>query len=192
MAYCVDVPNIAARMNDAVIELELRLFTPCSFELFHGTGLIIRVNALKECLESRQPAVRVKTQHSVTFLGPVPDLSRSGSPCPTACVAEPLRFRSIPLAPPQRFFRLLCRGDVHRGPDKFYEVARLVQDRMADRVKVLDRSVRKNNAIVHLNLDLLEFGSCKKVPTALRVLRTDPTKEEFRVRCVIIRLDTVY
>src|SRR5260370_33426547 len=92
---------------------------------------------------------------------------------------------------PQCFFRLLWCGDVHRGPDKFYEVARLVQDRMADSVEVLDRSVRKNNAVVHLKLGFLDFGSFKKVHNALPVLRMEPTKEEFRVRCLIIRLDDV-
>src|ERR1700688_4659003 len=123
MAYCTDVPDSATRMNDSVIELELPLFTTCAFELFHGPGLIIGVNALKECFESRLSTMRVKAQHAVAFLGPVPDLSHSGSPCPTACVAEPLRFRQITLAPPQGFFRLLCCGDVNRGPDKFCEVA---------------------------------------------------------------------
>jgi hypothetical protein len=63
---------------------------------------------------------------------------------------------------------------------------------MADRVEVLDRSVRMNNAGVHLKLGFLDFGSFKKVHNALSVLRMEPTKEEFRVRCVIIRLDVVY
>src|SRR5258708_20638638 len=63
---------------------------------------------------------------------------------------------------------------------------------MADRVEVLDRSLRKNNAVVPLKLGFLEFGSFKKVHNALPVLRMELTKEEFRVRCVIIRLDVVY
>src|ERR1700694_1371834 len=45
MAYCVDVPDLAAGMNDSVIELELSLFTACSFDLFQPT-LIIRMDAL--------------------------------------------------------------------------------------------------------------------------------------------------
>src|ERR1700758_2762409 len=36
-------------------------------------------------------------------------------PGPTPCVREPLRFRQITLAPPQRFFRLLALGDVADG-----------------------------------------------------------------------------
>src|SRR5579864_8024038 len=37
------------------------------------------------------------------------------SPGPTARLAEPLRFRQITLASPQRFFRLLALGDVADG-----------------------------------------------------------------------------
>src|ERR1700730_13620140 len=90
------------------------------------------------------------------------------------------------------FLGPLALGDVHRGPDKFYDVARLVQDRMANRVEVLDRSVRENDAVVHLKLCFLDFGSFKNVHNALPILRMEPTKEEFRVRWVIIRIDVVY
>src|SRR5437899_2885717 len=51
----------------------------------------------------------------------------------------------LSFALPDLLFRLLCSGNIHRGPDKFYDVARLVQDRMADRMQVLDGSVGKNN-----------------------------------------------
>src|SRR5580700_1654676 len=97
MPYCVDVPDVASGMKDSVIEFEPRLFAACSFELFHRPGLIIRVNTLKECLESRHISVRFETEDAVAFLGPIRDLSRSRSACPTACVAEPLRFRQISL-----------------------------------------------------------------------------------------------
>src|ERR1700716_386026 len=73
MAHRVDVPDLAAGMHDSVIERELRFSTACSFELFHGLGLIIRVNALKECFEARQFLVRVKAQHAVALLGPILD-----------------------------------------------------------------------------------------------------------------------
>jgi hypothetical protein len=63
----------------------------CSFDLFQPT-LTIRMDALKECFESRLSTVRVKTQYAVTFLGPVPNVACSRGRCPTACVAEPLRF----------------------------------------------------------------------------------------------------
>src|ERR1700682_599843 len=91
MAHCVDLPDLATGMNDSVIELEPRLVTACSFDLFQPT-LIIRMDALKECFESRLSTVRVKTQYAVTFLGPVPNVARSRGRCPTARVAESLRF----------------------------------------------------------------------------------------------------
>src|ERR1700682_4704643 len=98
MAYCVDLPDLATGMNDSVIELEPRLVTvcsfcsfDCSFDLFQPT-LIIRMDALKECFESRLSTARVKTQYAVTFLGPVPNVACSRGRCPTARVAESLRF----------------------------------------------------------------------------------------------------
>src|ERR1700688_2523679 len=63
---------------------------------------------------------------------------------------------------------------------------------MAGGVEVFDRSVRKKNAVVHLKVGFLDFGSLKKVHNALAVLRMELTKEECRVRWVIIRLDVVY
>src|ERR1700692_481214 len=131
MAYCVDVPDPATGMNDSVIEFELPLFTVCAFELFHGPGLIIRVNALKECFESWLPTVRVKPQHAVAFLGPVADLF--GSPCPTACVAQPLRFHQITLAPPQGIFGAVAFLDVDSGSVPTNNVSQLVaQGHVAD------------------------------------------------------------
>src|SRR5260370_14858554 len=94
MAHPVDISNLAAGMNDSVIQLELRLLAPRCLGCFPNFGLIVRMNALKECFESRVSTVRVQTHHAVAFLGPVPDLARSRDPCrrPTARMAEPLRF----------------------------------------------------------------------------------------------------
>src|SRR6266851_5699577 len=97
-AHRVDVPDLAAGMNDSVIELEPRFVTRCSLGRFPKFGLIIRMDALKESFESRLSTVRVKTQYAVAFLGPESDLSRSRGPCPTACVAEPLCFGQISFA----------------------------------------------------------------------------------------------
>src|SRR5205807_409936 len=92
MAYHVNVSDLAVRMNDSVILLEICFLARCCLGLFPISGLIIRMDALKECFESRLSTVRVKTQHAVAFLGPVPYVARSRSPCPTARMAEPLRF----------------------------------------------------------------------------------------------------
>jgi len=92
VAYDVDISDLAAGMNDSVVQLELRPFALCSLERFRGPGLIIRMNALKECFESWLPTVRVEPQQAVAFLGPVPNVARRRGPCPTSRVTEPLRF----------------------------------------------------------------------------------------------------
>src|SRR5580658_7636090 len=53
---------------------------------------------------------------------------------------------------PDFVFRLLALGDIDSCPDKFYEVARLVQDRMPDRMDVLDSSIGKNNSVLHVKV----------------------------------------
>ncbi len=105
MAYHVDVSDPAAGMNDSVIQLELRVLTRCCLDRFANFGLIIRMDALKERFVSRLSTVRIKTHHPVAFFGEVLDLALRRYRCPTARVAEPLRFRQITLASAQRFFR---------------------------------------------------------------------------------------
>src|SRR5580704_6879097 len=58
MAYCVDIPDLAAGTNDSVIELEPRLFTGYYCHEFYLPGYIIRVNSLKERFDSWQYSVR--------------------------------------------------------------------------------------------------------------------------------------
>src|SRR5216684_2340487 len=192
MADSVDVFDRAVRKKDSEFHFVIRLFTDCSIDCPLPLGSILRMNALQPFFPGRGALFWIEAIYAIPFLGQMQGVSSRYLPGPAPCVREPLRFRQITLALPQRFFRLLCCGDVDRGPDKFYEVARLVQDRMADGVEVLDRSVRKNNAVVHLKLGFLDFSSFKKVHNALPVLRMEPTKEEFRVRCVIVRLHVVH
>jgi hypothetical protein len=58
-------------------------------------------------------------------------------------------------------------------------------------VEVFGRSVWKKNAVIHLKIGFLDFGSLKQVYNTLAVLRMEPTKEEFRIRWVVIGLDVV-
>src|SRR5260370_8002277 len=74
------------------------LFIDCPVRCLLPLRSIIRMSALKECIESRLSTVLVETQHAVAFLGPIPDLTGGGCPCPTARMAEPLRFRQVCLA----------------------------------------------------------------------------------------------
>src|SRR4029077_15915183 len=53
--------------------------------------------------------------YAIPFLGQMQGSVSGRSPGPTARLAEPLRFRQITLASPQRFFRLLALGDVADG-----------------------------------------------------------------------------
>src|SRR5260370_42560250 len=92
MTHLVDISNLATGMNDSVIQLGLRLLTPCCLGQFPELGLILRMDALKKRFESRLSTMRVKTQQSVAFFGPVPDLAGGGDKCPTARVAQSLGF----------------------------------------------------------------------------------------------------
>src|ERR1700678_1768710 len=95
MAYHMDISNRATGMNNAVVQLKLFPFARCSLELFRCPGLILWMNALKECFESGQPTARVKTLDAVAFLGPVTDFARSWGPRPAARVAASLRFCQV-------------------------------------------------------------------------------------------------
>src|SRR5882672_4805975 len=52
------------------------------------------MNPLKEFFESGQTILWIETQNTVAFFRPVPDILVR-TPCPTACLAEPLRFRQV-------------------------------------------------------------------------------------------------
>src|ERR1700694_743470 len=156
MAYCVDIPDLAAGMHNSVIHLELRLLTPCRVGYFPDPGLIIRMDALRKCFESRLSTVRVKTQHAITFLGPVPDFAGGGqicgagshrTRCPTTCVAEPLRPGHVILAPAQRLFRPLALGGVHHRSNKL-ELARPISLSMSHNVDMLDGTIWHQQAML--------------------------------------------
>jgi len=100
---------------------------------------------------------------------------------------EVKKLSELPFALPNLRFRLLCVGDIHRGPNKFFEVARLVQDRMADNMEVLDGTVGKNNAVVCLIIGLLPFASFKHLLNGPSVLRMNPVKPKFSGRHIVIR-----
>src|SRR5258706_13442636 len=99
--------------------------------------------------------------------------------------AEIEELSELPFALPDLRFRLLCFGNIHRGPDKFYELARLVQDGMAYNKEVLDGFAGKNNAVVCPIIRLLNFGSFNKFPNGLPVLRMNPINPEFSVQEIL-------
>src|SRR5579864_53942 len=78
MAYDVDVPDLPAGMNDAIIYLVVSFLTASFLRYFPDFGSIIGMKPLQECVESWGPIVRIKTQHPEAFLGPVPHLAGGG------------------------------------------------------------------------------------------------------------------
>src|SRR5258708_1118488 len=101
--------------------------------------------------------------------------------------AEIEELSELPFALRDLRFRLLCFGDIHRGPDKFYELARLVQDGMAYNKEVLDGSAGKNNAVVCPIIGLLNFGSFNKFPNDLPILRMNPINPQFTIQAILTR-----
>ena len=52
-AHYVDISDLAAWINDSVVQFEVRTFARRSLDRSCDPGLIIRMNAFEECLESR-------------------------------------------------------------------------------------------------------------------------------------------
>ncbi len=98
MAYNVNVSDPFVRINDSIVHFEIRLVADGFLEPFPAVGLIVRVKPLKKCLELGWRPSGVKAQNSVALLRPVPDLTGPRVPCPTAGLAQPLRFRQIGFA----------------------------------------------------------------------------------------------
>src|SRR6266851_2507042 len=112
----MNVPDPAARMDDSIVQRKLSLVAGYSLDQFRDCGLIIRMDALEKCFESRWSLLRIETQHAEALFGPVPDLARGRGPCPTARVAQPLRLRQVGFALAQVILRLLALGQIeHEG-----------------------------------------------------------------------------
>src|ERR1700688_4298525 len=126
------------------------------------------MNPLKEIFESGQTILWIETQNTVAFLRPVPDIL-VWTPCPTACLAHPLRLRQIRFTAPEGFLGRLALGDVGHRPDKL-AIARCILYSVSYRVGVLDSPVRQQQAIGMLEIcradkgaidDLFEAGAVR-------------------------------
>jgi hypothetical protein len=98
MADGVNVPVPFFRMNDSIVQLEIRFVADGFVEPFPEHRLIVRMNSVEEFFKSRQRAGGIEPQHAVAGLRPVPDITGRGAPGPTASLTEPLRFRQIGFA----------------------------------------------------------------------------------------------
>src|SRR5260221_12677653 len=86
------------------------------------------MNPLKEIFESGQTILWIETQNTVAFLRPVPDIL-VWTPCPTACLAQPLCFRQVRFTAPEGFLRALAIFDVGRDPIPFDDVSIFISQR---------------------------------------------------------------
>src|SRR6266436_1976607 len=72
-------------------------------------------------------------------------------PGPTPRTREPLRFRQITLASPQRFFRPLVLGRIHHRSD-ILEFARLISLSMSHNVDMFDGTIRHQQAMFKIKI----------------------------------------
>src|ERR1700730_4779899 len=98
----------------------------------------------------------------------------------------------LAFALPDLLLRLLCRGDVHHRSDKLYEAAFLIDDRMSDRMEVLDSSGGMHNAVVRFIVCFLDFGLFEKFLNAFCVLRMISIEPKFSIRLILIGSHAVY
>src|SRR5882724_352751 len=87
------------------------------------------MNPLKELFESGQTILWIETQNTVAFLRPVPDIL-VWTPCPAACVAQPLRFRQVRFTAPEGFLRPFSVLDVEIDSVPLDDVPRFVSHRV--------------------------------------------------------------
>src|SRR5258707_14777402 len=103
------------------------------------------MNPLQEIFEPGQTILRIETQNTVAFLRPVPDIV-VWTPCPTARLAQPLRFRQARFTAPEGLLGRLALGDVGRRPDKL-AVAGCILQNVSYGVDVLDVPGRQQPTI---------------------------------------------
>src|SRR5271169_836424 len=74
------------------------------------------MNSLKEFFEMGQTILWIETQNTVAFLRPVPDIL-VWTPCPTAGLAQPLRFRQVRFTSSDLFLGALLFAQVENEYD---------------------------------------------------------------------------
>src|SRR5689334_23761003 len=108
----MNVPNPFFRMHDSVVQFEISFFTDGFIESFPEYRLIVRMNPVDEFFEPWQWAGGIESQQAKAHLGPVPDITACGVPCPTPSLAESLRLCEICFAFAEPLFRILAVGNV--------------------------------------------------------------------------------
>src|SRR5260370_40226969 len=106
--------------------------------------------SMDEFFGSGQTSPGIKAQNGVAFLRPIPGVG-VGTPCPTAGVAEPPRFRQVRFTGPEGLLGRLALGDVGHRPDKL-AIARCILYSGSYRVAVLDSPLRPEQAVAALQI----------------------------------------
>src|SRR6266852_6664863 len=109
------------------------------------------MNALQPFFPSRYALFWIEAIYAIPFLGEMQGVSSRYPPSPTPRMREPLRFCQITLAPPQRFFRLLCCGDVHHRSNKV-DAARYIVQGMSHNVDIFDGAIRHQQAMFKIKI----------------------------------------
>src|SRR6266446_2096010 len=96
------------------------------------------MNPLKELFESGQTILWIETQNTVAFVRPIPDVlvwtgtkirGQVRTPCPTAGLAQPLRFRQVRFTAPEGFLGAFAIFDVGRDPIPLDDVSIFISER---------------------------------------------------------------
>src|SRR5258708_20074799 len=116
MADGVDVFDSAVRKKESHFHFVIRFFTDCSIDCPLPLVSILRMNALQLFFPGRRAFFWVEAIYAIPFLGEMQGVSSRHPPSPTPRMREPLRFRHIALALPQRFFPPLPPPSFHHPP----------------------------------------------------------------------------
>src|SRR5260370_39354594 len=95
---------------------------------FPERRLIVGMNSLDELFHSGHTIPWIKTQNAIAFLRPVPDIV-VWTPCPTAGLAQPLRFRQVRFTAPEGLLGPLAIFDVGRDPIPLDDVSIFISER---------------------------------------------------------------
>src|SRR5437899_11818827 len=109
------------------------------------------MNPLEPLFPSRHALLWIKAIDAIPLLGKMHGFSSRHSPNPTPRMREPLRFRQITLASPQRLFRLLALGGLHHRSNKL-KFSRLISSSMGHNMDLFDGSVRHQQAIFEIKV----------------------------------------
>src|SRR6266446_7725215 len=136
------------------------------------------MNPLKELFESGQTILWIETQNTVAFLRPVPDIL-VWTPCPAACVTQPLRFRQVRFTGPEGLLGSLAISDVDYSSCEFDEISRGAENRMTNAVNVPDGATWMHNAIINFLVKIAMPGPLGRFPERRLIVGMNSLDELF-------------